>query len=90
MRNTRSDFNSMALFLSSSNIEKLERISTEKNLSVSEVVNQAVEQYSPHIEYLTDRDLMGLASKKLKTAIEDTQRVSSNIRKTTEQFEAKE
>ena len=64
--------------ISESNIEKLDRIATQDNISAANVVRLAIEAYNPS-ENIDQPELMELVSSRLKEAISSTQRANQKI-----------
>ena len=70
------------LMLSNTNVKKLEKIATDKKLSVSSVVRSAIDSFNPDGADLVASELMELVSSKLKEAIEDTANTRKRLDKT--------
>ncbi|PCI67844.1 MAG: hypothetical protein COB38_09255 [Gammaproteobacteria bacterium] len=66
--------------ISESNIEKLNRIATQDNISAANVVRLAIEAYNPS-ENIDQPELMELVSSRLKEAISSTQKANQKISK---------
>jgi len=66
--------------ISESNIEKLDRIATQDNISAANVVRLAIEAYNPS-ENIDQPELMELVSSRLKEAISSTQSANQKISK---------
>ena len=66
--------------ISESNIEKLDRLATQDNISAANVVRLAIEAYNPS-EKIDQPELMELVSNRLKEAISSTQSANQKISK---------
>ncbi len=75
------------LMLSNSNIEKLERIAKEQELSVASVVRTAIDSFNPDSVDIEGSELMELVSVRLKEAIADTAQTRKRLDKTLKKLE---
>ena len=78
------------LMLSSTNIQKLEKIAKEKKLSVASVVRSAIDSFNPDNTDFETSELMELVSSRLKEAIEDTANTRKRLDKTLTSLEKRE
>ena len=58
--------------ISSSQVEKLDRIAKEKGFSSAEIVRKAIEAYDPDVGDMDTSELFDLVSERVKEAIDDT------------------
>jgi len=70
------------LMLSNTNIQKLEKIAKEKQLSVASVVRAAIDSFNPDANEVDTSALMELVSARLKEAIKDTADTRKRLGKT--------
>lgn len=77
------------VLLSTDNIEKLETIASKGKSSVAEVVRNAIDYFDPDGDTPAEsNELLEVTSKKLKEAIDDTQRTRRRLNKTLKKIEA--
>ncbi len=76
------------VLLSTDNIEKLETIASRGQSSVAEVVRNAIDYFDPDDMTSESNDLLEITSKKLKEAIDDTQRTRRRLNRTLKKIEA--
>ncbi len=76
------------IMLSADNIEKLETIASKGKSSVAEVVRNAIDYFDPDGNSTSEsNELLALTSKKLKEAIDNTQRTRRRLNKTLNKIE---
>jgi hypothetical protein len=71
--------------ITSSQIEKLDRLARDEGTSVAQMVRQAIDNYNPDTAAISDLDaseLMELASERLKEAITSTQKANRAVSNT--------
>lgn len=76
------------VLLSTDNVEKLETIASRGKSSVAEVVRNAIDYFDPDDTSSESNELLEAASKKLKEAINDTQRTRRHLSRTLKKIEA--
>lgn len=76
------------VMLSSANIKKLELIANKGQSSVAEVVRNAIDYFDPESAASESSEMLELTSKKLKEAIDDTQRTRRRLSKALKKIEA--
>jgi hypothetical protein len=79
------------LMLSNDNIQKLERIAKEKDLSVANVVRFAIDSFDPNktVDDNEDSELIQLVSERLKETIIETEKVGKRLDNALAKIEAR-
>lgn len=77
------------LMLSSTNIEKIERIAKDKHLSVANVVRMAITSFDPDSYNKDETELLDLVSSRLKETIDDVVATRERLNKTLDDYEAR-
>ena len=79
------------VMLSNDNIQKLERIAKEKDLSVANVVRFAIDSFDPNktVDDNEDSELIQLVSERLKETIMETEKVGKRLDKALAKIEAR-
>ncbi|ODS23742.1 hypothetical protein AB835_07100 [Candidatus Endobugula sertula] len=76
--------------VSSSNVNKIERLAEEKGTSATEIVRLAIDAFDPEGVYsVNSNDLMTLVADQLKEAISSTQRANKKVAQTLKSLEEK-
>jgi predicted DNA-binding protein len=69
--------------ISEDNIQKIERLASDRGTSAADIVRQAIDAYDPHgAEQMEAPELMELVSEKLKEAIAATKKANRKVTKT--------